>query len=257
MQIPQYISQLVQSYNPNQYEKMMEEPFGNLLRFLLITTIIGLFMFTIFLLPAAYRYIGELPVTLDQVEKFEIDGTVVASQPVNLLAEPSVVLDIQGSVSPSDYDFVFTSQGMTYPKYLFFGSEYIAWEDLRDLKKPTPIRDRALTGIVIFLIPSLLFWFLVYTILELILIFIILLVLGYIIPRALKHEIRFSEVLRVGILSLPSVIIIGIGLYPLAPGPLFWWGFLLTAIVFGIGIFCIAERQTEPRKKGVFGKKAH
>lgn len=254
MHIPEYILQLVQSYNPNQYENMIEMPFGKLVRFLLITTCIGLLMFTLFLVPAAYQYIGELPVTLDKVEQFEIDGTVVATQPVELLSEPSVVLDIQGNISSSEYDFIFTSQGLTYPKYLFFGSEYVKWEDLRDLKKPTPIRDRALAGIVIFLIPSLLFWFLVYTILELVLIFVLLLVLGYIIPRAFHHEIRFNEVVRVGILSLPSVIIIGIGLYPLAPGPLFWWGFLLTAIVFGIGIFCIAERRTESRGKQRFGK---
>lgn len=244
-----YLQLFVRSYNPNQYEGLMQTRFRDLLAFLGITLAIGMLLFTLLFLPVSYQYINRLPVTLDQVERFEVSGVVEAPHPVVLLEEPSIVLDVGGnSTDARDHDFILTGTGITYPKYFFFGDEFVEWADLRNLKNPTPTRDRLLAGIVIFLLPSIIFWFLAYSVVLISFIFLFLVLIGYFAPRPFKHRIELAEVLKVAVLSMPSVIIIGIGLYPLAPGLLFWWGFGLTIAIFAVGVFLISERRTDMRE---------
>ncbi len=250
-----YLSMLVRSYNPNQYEKLLEGRLHTFFGFLGILLGITALIFSVLVLAFTVRYIGEMPTLLAPVQELRISGEVVADAPVVLIDRPSIVLDATTNGSETTAtahpDILLTSGGIVYPQYIYAGSEFIAWSDVTDLKRESPLRDRLLAGMVLFLAPSLIFWGLAYLLGKVFLISLLLLALGYWVPRAFKHRITFKELLKLLIIALPSVLILGIGLSPLAPGILFWWGVGLSVLMFTIGVTLMSERlSTEWTKRG-------
>ena len=241
-----YLGMLVHSYNPDRYVALMEESWRKYVKFFVLTTGITLVLFILTFLPLAFQYISILPETLQTVESFNLSASIEADHPVVILGRPEIVLDM--NATSYGQDILFTREGMYYPAYVLFGEGFVPWSDMSDLKRSTPERDRLLLGILLFILPSIIFWFAFVSILKLFLAFLGLLILGYYGPRFLGRRMRFSETVKLAILALPSVMFIGVGLSPLAPTPLFWWGLCLTLVLFVIGIALLSERVAHERK---------
>lgn len=242
-----YLSMLVRSYIPNQYAKLLEGRLRTFLAFFGIVLGTTALIFSIISLALTVRYIAGIPETLAPVHELRFSGSVVADAPVVLLDRPHVVLDatVNGSdsaVSPRP-DLLFTMGGVVYPRYLYAGESFIAWSDLNDLKRESALRDRLLGGILLFLAPSIIFWGLVYFLGRILLISLLLLLLGYWIPRLFKSRIGGKENLKLLLLTLPSALLLGVGFAPLAPRPLFWWGLGLTVGLYALGVAMISERD--------------
>ncbi|MDD9954518.1 MAG: hypothetical protein OXR66_09390 [Candidatus Woesearchaeota archaeon] len=231
---------LIKSYNPDSYGKLLDKRIHAFAEFTAKTLLLAMILFIVTFIPMSIKYISTLPDTFDEVQTFTVDGKVEADHPVELLREPHVVLDLNGEANA---DFVLTNGGVFYPKYLYFGKTYVPWADLKDMKQQTSARDRLLTGFVLFLVPSIIFWFFLYSVVKLIFIFTLLVLIGYYVPKVVKHRIPFKEVVKIAALAMPSVTLIGVGLYPLAPHMLFWWGLGLTFLLFAIGIALMSERR--------------
>jgi hypothetical protein len=238
MNLGTYAMMLIKAYNPNQYSKLVERPARDFVAFFFLSIAFSLVLFTIFVIPLTFSYIQDLPQTAEQVEQLQLSAEVKASHPVTLLSRPSIILALdanetrQGTITLSD-------TGLAYPKYLFFGNGLIQWEDIHDLKNQNSTRDHVLAALVLFLLPSIIFWFFWYSMVKLGLIFLSLLVLGYFIPHLFKYHVPFSEVVKTAVLAIPSLLVMDLALFPLAP--LFWWGLLLTVIFFIIGIALLSE----------------
>jgi hypothetical protein len=228
-----YLMTLVKAYNPNQYEKLIERPLREHLRFLLATFFLCMLIFTILFIPITFNYIRAIPAMTAEMQTLELDASVAADHRVTLLPRPNIVLDLTTNATErDDEDLLITQDALIYPRYLLFGDRSLIWGEVRDLKTDSPSRD-------LFLIPSVLFWFFLYELLILFIIFWLLVLLGYCLPRLAHHRITFRETIKIAILAMPSVMIMGLGLFPIAP--LFWWGVLLTAIVYALGIALHAE----------------
>jgi hypothetical protein len=245
MDIGRYAMMLVRAYNPNQYSKLLERPGREFLAFFLLTITFSLVLFTIILIPLTFSYIRQLPETAQQVEQLELDANVAAAAPVALLNRPSIILALDANDTPQG-EITLSNTGIIYPKYLFFGNAIIRWDDIHDLKNQTPTRDHVLAALILFLLPSIIFWFFLYSMLKLSLIFVCLLLLGYLLPRIFKYTISFVEVAKLAVLTVPSLLIMDLALFPLAP--LFWWGLLLTVIFFFVGIALLSDLQ-EPKRQ--------
>jgi hypothetical protein len=246
-----YLSMLVQSYNPDTYVTLVEHSWRRFATFFFATLSLAFLIFTLVFIPATLRYIDALPQTLEQVQEFTISGSIEADHPITILQSPSVMLDLNATEERSDYDVLFTREGVRYPSFLFFGHSFVHWADVRDLKNPTPERDRLLFGFALFLLPSIIFWFALLTLIKLLGIVALLILLGYALPRAFSHRISWRETVKVAILSMPSVMLIGMGLSPLAPGKLIWWGLGITVVLFALGVFMLSERAHAARRSKV------
>lgn len=243
-----YLSMLVRSYTPNQYGKLLEGRLRTFLAFFGVMLAVTALLFSILTLAMTVKYIAGLPDTLAPVHELRFSGTVVADAPVHLLDRPSVILDAtvngtESAVSPRP-DLLFTMGGVTYPRYLYAGESFIAWSDLNDLKQESALRDRLLGGILLFLAPSIIFWGLVYFLGRILLLSLLLLILGYWLPRIFKSRIGGKENMKLLLLTLPSALLVGVGFAPLAPRLLFWWGVGLTIVFYALGVAMMSERVT-------------
>lgn len=238
MNLTDYALMLVKAYNPNQYAKLVERSKREFFSFLLLTMLFSLIIFVLLIIPVTVTYINNIPSTTEQINQLEFNASVDTDHPVTLLARPSIILDLDANETPRG-EITLSNTGILYPKYLLFGNGIIRWEEVHNLKNQTPTRDHALTALILFLIPSIIFWFFLYSIFKISLIFLALIILGYCIPRIFKHEISFLDVVKIGILALPSIFFMGVALFPI--GPLFWWGLLLTVIFFLFGIALLSE----------------
>lgn len=236
-----YLWTLVKAYNPNQYDKLLERRGHEFLVFMALTLVFCMILFTILLIPVTYKYISSIPGKTAEVEQLELSAQVKADHQVTLLDRPQIILDTSANTTRTG-EFTITNDGVMYPKYLFFGTSMMRWSEVRDLKQQTPTRDRALTAFIIFILPSIIFWFFLFQFFKLGLIFLLLCVLGYAIPKAFQHGIRFADSAKVAVLAMPSLMVMDLALYPLAP--LFWWGLVLTSVFFFVGIALISEVQT-------------
>jgi hypothetical protein len=234
-----YLLMLVKAYNPNQYEKLLEHRMRDYVSFFLLTLVLCMVVFAILIIPATYGFISSMPAKTAEVEQLEISANVKADHSVTLLERPNVVLDLEANTTEAD--FALTNKGVIYPRYFLFGERLMPWAEVRDLKTQTDTRDNFLAAAVIFILPSIIFWFFLFQLLKLALIFGLLVLLGYTLPRIAKHHLSLRETVKLAVLALPSIMIMDLAFYPLAP--LFWWGFLLTAALFFVGVALISEIQ--------------
>lgn len=234
-----YVGMLIRSYNPDHYVRLMELPWKRYVKFAAATLAVSLAIFLATFIFVSARYINDLPDTLEQVDTFHLSAEVETDHEVVLLSYPSIVLDM--NATGGKHDVVFTREGLFYPTFIFFGESFVPWDGIADLKQQTAERDRMLFALVLFLLPSIIFWFAVLSLLKLILVFGALVLLGYVLPRMFRYRMRFGETVKTAILAMPSVMFIGLGLSPVAPRPMFWWGTLVTVLVFALGVLLLSE----------------
>lgn len=238
MRANEYIIMLVKAYNPNQYNKLVDRSMGDYASFLSITVLLAILLFIGALLPTAYMLSDTLDERLSGVDTLTIDGTVITDSPVTLLDHPLVRIDSAANTTPSR-TITIAGEGVIYRKYLFFGERMLRWDSFKDLSNPSDDAKRMMHTIAAFLLPSIVFWFTVFVLIEVLILYSIMVLLGVFIPKIVGFHAPAATVAKIGILSLPSILFIDLGLYPIAP--LFWWGFALTTVYFLIGVVMISE----------------
>lgn len=246
MRANEYLIMLVKAYNPNQYNKLVDRSIGEYASFLSITVLLAILLFIGALLPSAYMLSDALDERLSSVDTLTIDGTVITDSPVTLLDHPLVRIDSAANTTPSR-TITIASEGVIYRKYLFFGERTLRWDSFKDLSNPSDDAKGMMHTIAAFLLPSIVFWFTVFVLIEVLVIYSIMIAIGVFAPRIIGFHAPASAVAKIGVLSLPSILFIDLGLYPIAP--LFWWGFALTAIYFLIGVVMISEPRGASHNK--------
>jgi hypothetical protein len=246
MDLSDYLWMFVKSYNPNQYARLLEHSLRHFFSFVGLIILSCLFLFSLLMVPITYNYIDSIPARTANIERLTLDAEAVAAEPVTLLERPQIVLHLDANQTRSG-DITLSNDGILYPKYLFFGTQQLAWSEVKDLKQPTQGRDRMITAAIVFLLPSIIFWFFLYSLLKTTIIVALLLLLGYSLPRIFKHKISGKDTFKLVLLTLPSLLIMDLALYPLAP--LFWWGLLLTAVLFFVGVAIVSEVEGTHKQK--------
>ncbi|HIH24254.1 TPA: hypothetical protein HA251_04440 [Candidatus Woesearchaeota archaeon] len=238
MRTNEYLFMLVKAYNPNQYNKLVERSIGDYASFLSITVLLAILIFIGALLPSAYMLSDDLDERLSSVDTLTIDGTIATDSPVILLDHPLVRIDSAANTTPSR-TITIANDGLIYRKYLFFGERTLRWDSFKDLSNPSDDAKAMMHAIAAFLLPSIVFWFTVFVLIEVMIIYGIMVAVGTLAPKIVGFHAPASSVAKIGVLSLPSILFIDLGLYPIAP--LFWWGFALTTVYFLIGVVMISE----------------
>jgi hypothetical protein len=247
MNIADYLEMLVKAYNPNQYSKLVERPVRDYVVFITLTTLLALIIFTAIIVPVTLNYVQSIPARTADVEQLELKADVKAAQPVMLMEQPKVTLDLDANGTRSG-SLTLTDEGILYPKYLFFGTAQLPWSDVNDLKQQTPVRDRMLAGIIIFLLPSIIFWIFVFGLILCAALFLLFVILGYLAPKLFKHRLSFSESCKMATVAMPSALIFSIALSPLGAAALIWGGFALSIILFTVGVAILSEMDVEERE---------
>ena len=239
---------LIHSYNPNRYEHLLERSWRYYLSFFFFIITCTIILFTILIIPVTYFYLKAIPLATAEIEELQLDAKVKANHQITLLQRPEFVLDMDANMTRTG-TLTLTKEGVLYPKYLFYGTTLIKWSEIKDLKQESSTRNTIFSGMIIFLLPSIIFWFFVYSLFKIFLLSTVLAILAYFIMKILHHTLSLQHLVKIIVLSSPSIFLMGIAIYPLAP--LFWWGFLLTGVLFALGIALNAEfAQQEHHKKG-------
>jgi hypothetical protein len=257
MDILDYLWTLVKAYNPNQYERLLERPGRDLLAFFLLTLSLGILVFLCVLIPMTLNYTATLGERLGPLTQFRLDANVTADGLVVVLDHPAVVIDLNANTTPPQ-TITLTDDGILYPAFFLFGNAELPWDEFHDLKAQSRSGNRLLSAIILFMLPSIAFWFILLSLAKIFIVALLLVLLGYIVPKVFGYSITLLDTLKVCALALPSIFILDLGLYPVAP--LFWWGFALTIIYFIIGVAIVSEprsRAPGTAKHGFEPKERH
>jgi hypothetical protein len=247
MNIGDYLEMLVQAYNPNKYVKLTEQKAREHISFLVITVILALAVFTAIMVPFTLRYAKSIPDRTKDIEQFQLDAHVNATRAVTLTDHPEVVLDLDANSSRTG-TFTLTRSNILYPKYLFFGTGSMPWNDVRNLKQASAARDTMIASMVIFLLPSIIFWVFATGLFLCIILFVLLLLYGHFVPKLFRHRLTVAENWRLATITMPSVLIFSLALYPLGAIALVWGGLILTIVMFSIGVAVLSEMNVAERK---------
>jgi hypothetical protein len=248
-----FLAMLVQAFNPNQYGKLVDRPAKDFFFFTVWLISITAFIFTALIIPISLHYVASLEDRISAVQEFSINATVVSSSPIRLLEQPIITLDPQMNTTRSG-DITLSNDGIIYPKYILFGTSTIPWSKVTNLKERTIERDLMLLAIGLFLLPSIIIWFLVLGVSVVLACAITSAIIGSFLPKLFSHSISFSESCKVAIAALPSSLILSVGLYPLAATPVLVVGVILSVAYFTIGIAAVSERVVPERRENIKGR---
>jgi hypothetical protein len=240
---------LVKAFNPNQYPKLLEHSGKSFLKFLIYTVLLSLLLFIVVTVPTTYLYAQSIPENAGAMEKLTLSGEAEATGPVYLLKQPAVLIDLDANQTRHGV-LTLSREGILYPKYLFFGTSFTSWSQLTDLKQETPEKRNVLRNLIIFLLPSIIFWFFLFSSLATAIGLFVLILLGYFLPKLFHHAMSFGEAVKIGLLALPSTLFFSIGFYALDVKSIFWVGIILTVVLFSVGVMVTSELIVPERKHG-------
>ncbi len=235
MHIGEYLLMLVKSYNPNQYHKLVENNTKDMFSFIKYTFAISAIVFLCLFIPISLIYIATLNERFEPVTTLKLTGEIEANNAVTIAEHPHIVLDLAANNTPSR-TITITRDGIHYPTFYLFGDSTIPWSSIFDLKSNMTSHAFLLTT---FLLPSIIFWILVWSMLKIFFLLAILVILAITLPRIFRFRISGSDAVKVAIFSSPSLLLFDFALMPIAP--LFWWGALLTTIYFWIAVLLVIE----------------
>jgi len=239
MRFTQRIVTLLKSLNPDSYAKLCSEmKLGDVIKQFLFTYIILFALMLILLVSAAFVGAPALQQKLASFDSFTLGGNFSASAPVTLLTHPKVTINLQENATLDGSTVAFTKQGISWKRWLLFGSASRPWSSLTDVKTAG---NGVYLALLVFLVPSIAFWAgLGFFALSAILVLLFGL-LAWLVPRLWRVRLSVANAYKIAIFASTVMMAVQLLLFPFWRS---WWlGPLLYALFLAIGVALVGERE--------------
>jgi len=204
---------IFKSLNPYNYKTLVGQKFSQILKyyfFILFLTI--LLMFVLFI-PTIYSTTNYVSRGIGHFDNLTLSSNFVLKDSFNALNAPLVRFENVNSTITNEF-ILITPETVSYKSYLFFGSQ-------RDviLKHNTDLTtdDRAkmwLGLLFFFMLPSLLFWSIIFSIVYFTVIILLTLIVMLMISGVFRINIKIASLLKVCIYSSTIFILLQLLLMP-------------------------------------------
>ena len=243
MQIQEYFKLILKSLNPNKYKEMAKIPFFNLVKYFFFIILLSLLVSVIILVPMITQYKDNLSSELEGVEQFQINVESSINEPITVLKKPKIVVDFQKENMTNEWILV-NENSVSYNKYFFFGKEKAFFGDYQSVQEDESVS--LYSKVVIFLLPSVLFWILFIFLIKYAVLISIFSLLGWMFFMSGRNKMTFRNSLKAAIFTATPMIIIDLALWPIAV--MYLVPILIYIFFFAMGLMMVAERK---------GKKHH
>ncbi len=245
MNIAYWLKTVLLSLNPNSYKNLSSRKISDAFNHFFLVLIFSLIIFVILFVPFMLSFSSSLEKDFGKIDSFVVDVNLSAAQPITILSHPFVMIDLQKENLTSE-QVLINENFLQYRPYYFFGKKTVSLDEFKDLKLH---QEKAMTIMVllfVFMLPAILvLFFLVFAIKNLLLA-LILSIIGFIIFRISRYDIKFFSLLKTGLYASTILFIPELGLL------LFYPVFLITTalyvLLFILGSWSIAKKRFSIKK---------
>lgn len=239
MQARQRLVLFLKTLNPDSYSKLCEEMrLGDALKQFLFTFSFLFFIMLLLFIPSVFVGAPRLAEQMGSFEKFSLGGEFEASEPITILNDPLVEVDLSENATLEDETLLFTERGIEWRTWYFFGRSAKSWDELKDAKGYS---EDAYTAVLIFLIPSLAFWLGLVLLLEAFALALLFTILAYLLPRIWRLRISSADAFKVTLFSSSIMLLVQAILFPFVR--VVWVPILIFAAFVAVGAFLVGDRD--------------
>lgn len=219
------------SLNPDGYEELTKEPLFKAVKYFFFITILSTLIMLMLLLPALYSLPGYWNDKVQNFEQLNIDFGFTLKQPFYLMEDPAIRVEQSGS-NMTDSRILISEDGIFYRSFIFFGEKkVIPLKDTYNLAQDGP----DISKLVLFLLPALVFWGLIFFLAYFIVVVLISVMLAWIISAILGSRFDFTIMLKIGFYASTILVLTQLLLMPFLRTvfiPLIAYWLLLIIVLF-------------------------
>ncbi|MBN1502790.1 DUF1189 family protein [Candidatus Woesearchaeota archaeon] len=255
MKIKEFFIVIIKSFNPDSYKELTKKKLGDAFHYLFFILILSMLLSGFIFLMKFNTITERLDKIYSQFDSFKVSFDVVQKQPVLLINDPKIVLDLtKNQANMTDEDYIITKEHLYRKKFdpdimnfKLYSIETISLEQYEDLVTYKDKVKKFIVFILIILVPSaFLFLFTILSFKYLVEILIVtLLGVGY--STIKRYNVKSVDILKLAIYTSTLMILL-----ELVSKPLFNLGILplvVYLILFFVGLFMIQDRKFKVRKE--------
>ena len=243
MGLKNFFRTLLLSLNPGKYDILSERLTKDSLKYFVLMVLFIFIVSALLFIPKLATLPKYLEDEFSGFEQLEVNVEQGMKEPVVLTENhPLIIIDTEGKTK--EFDNVLVTNKGIYIKTLF-GIKKISTEGYSNLLEKKDKISNFLLLIFIMMLPMLLLLAFVYFLVKYFLIVILALILGFIIARLIKFEIKVSELFRIGLYATTVMAVVELITLPFVPF-VYYAQYILFGIYFILGAI----------KSGNFGVKS-
>ncbi len=248
MKLLEYLKMYFKSLNPNLYDDLCRTRMIHVVKYFFFALTLSLVLMSIAAAPKFANTPDYLDSKFSEFQTFKVSGNYSADSKILFSEEPSVAVDMDGEKMRGEL-LLFTQEGIHYKKYGLFGSDFVSWSEVNNFKSS---EKSPVLFLLIFLLPSLVFWLFIFFSLKYWLYILLFSTLAWLVSKSLSYEIEFSDCLKTGVFSVTPLMILELVL--LFYIQLFWLSLGFYVLFFLLTVALVGERELTSSKNNS-GKK--
>lgn len=201
---------MFKSLNPESYDELTSRPISDSIKYFFFITFVSLLIMFVLLIPALYSLPGYWNDKINNFETLDVNFSFQLKQPFYLLEDPAVKVEQSGS-NLTDARILLTEDGIFYKSMIFFGNKkVIPLNEAYDLAEKRPDMSR----LMLFLLPSLVFWSMVFFAIYFVIIIMVSILLSGLIAWSLGSRVHPSKIVKIGIYASTILVLVQLLLMP-------------------------------------------
>lgn len=245
MSLGQRLSVLLQTLNPDAYSKLCAQMrLRDAFKQFFFNFIAIFILMLLLLIPGVLIGAPQLEQRIHTFQDSWIDGNFSATEPITLISDPKIIVDLSQNATLGNEKLLITTAGLEWKRYYFFGKTTKEWTNLRNVRD---IPSGFYIAIILFLAPSIAFWFGILFIIKYLCMALLFGTLGFFIPKLWRHVLSFDNAIKVALYSTTVMMLIEMILFPFYR--ISWLPIALFFIFLIIGITLVGDRDITATKK--------
>lgn len=204
---------LFKSLNPYNYKELIENKFSQIIKYCFFILFFAIFLTFILLIPAIYSTNEYISQGTSHFDNIILRSDVSVKDSFNILNTPLIRFE-NNTNNITDEFLLITPETISYKSYLFFGSQ----KDItlkQDVDLASNERAKKAIGLIFFfMLPSLLFWSIIFSMIYFTIIIFLTLIVMLMISGILRINIGISRLLKVCMYSSTVLILLQLLLMP-------------------------------------------
>jgi hypothetical protein len=189
------------SWSPNKYHKLGDLSLRRLLKLVGFAAFASVLLFLLLSLPAVF-HADEAVDALRQTTSVSLNGSLSQTTPTYLLRNPDVLV----TTGEEEAFLRINRDGVTLKRFVYFGETTYSWSRLSSLEA-FPATN-IVVRLLLFLLPSLLFWGTTSLLLVTALLALLYSSTGIVVLHSKGFSVTFKELLKISLYaSLPSMML--------------------------------------------------
>lgn len=213
MQLKPLFYTIFKSLNPDSYPELNQHKFSYALKYFFFITILSIILMFMLFVPSIVNFHTFWTDKTNNFQVFQLNTTFSTNQSFNLFTDP-VIKVANGFENLTDAKILITPDAIYYRTFYFFGATHaIPLDNNLDIKNSQTMKSK-ITMLIIFMLPSLFFWSIVFFSIYFWVIIIITFLIAYMFLWAFRLNINALTLLKTCIFASTILITLQLILMP-------------------------------------------